>query len=199
MDKKKPMKKNNSGFSLIELVVSIAILAIVSAAIFEFVMVAIKHYQKETREVELQYEAQLAMNQLQDLLIDATKGVSYTVNGSTLIQSDGDIAGVAVTSKEITIYNTERYYVVTWKADQEKLFYSEYSRQADGTWKTEADAVLMADYVNRFSADLTFFERNNSIGLDILFDNDKDYRVMQNVKLRNQVTLNASRADLYGN
>lgn len=198
MSKTKRMKKDNYGFSLMELVISMAIVSIVSVAVFEFVMVATRHYQRETREVELQYEAQLTMNQLQDMLIDATKGVSYMVNGSTLILSDSEIPAGPVTSKQVIVYNTDRYYVIEWRADQEKILYSEYSRNADNTWNLIADNILMAEYVHQFSADLSFFDRNNSIGLDVVFNNEREYRMMQNVKLRNQVSVNASVTELYG-
>ncbi|MBO5657165.1 MAG: prepilin-type N-terminal cleavage/methylation domain-containing protein, partial [Agathobacter sp.] len=49
------MEKNNSGLSIIELVVAVAIFAIASLSIYEFVIIASKHYQNQTVEVNLQY------------------------------------------------------------------------------------------------------------------------------------------------
>lgn len=199
MEKKRQIKDDNAGFSLVELLVAIAIFSIVSIAFFEFLTVAIKHYQKETMEVEIQYEAQLAVNQLQDLMIDAKKGVSYTVNGITGIKSDADIvAGTTVNSKEVTIYNTDRYYIVKWNAADRELVYSEYKLESDGTWTEVADEQLMAEYISEFSVDLSLYDRNGSVGIDALFEKDREYRVTQNVKLRNQVSVNATLADLYG-
>lgn len=197
MNNMKQLKENNAGFSLVEMLVAIAIFSVVSVAFFQFLMVAIRHYQQGTREVEVQYEAQLVTNQLQDMLIDAKQGVSYAVNG-TLVRSDADAPAGTVTSKEVFIYNTDRYYVIEWKAADRELLYSEYSRTPEGTWDTVASDVLMAEYVSEFSVDLTFFDRNNGIGLDLLFDNEREYRVMQNVKLRNQVSVNATLAEIYG-
>lgn len=200
MSKTTSRKVNNAGFSLVELLVSIAILAIVSAAAFEFVIVALNHYQKGTAEVDVQQEAQMTMNQLQDLVIDASKGISYTVNGSTAyILSDGDIpAGTVVANKQITLYNADRYFVVEWSAADRNVYYSEYSTDGSGTWTTEADRVLMAEYVTEFSIDLSSLDRNNSAELDLLFDNDRQYQVIQKVTLRNQVAVNKTRMDLYG-
>lgn len=199
MEKKRRIKDDNAGFSLVELLVAIAIFSIVSIAFFEFLTVAVRHYQKETMEVEIQYEAQLAVNQLQDLMIDAKKGVSYTVNGITNIQSDADIvAGTTVNSKEVIVYNTDRYYVVKWNVADKELVYSEYKREADGTWTEVADEQLMAEYISEFSVDLSLYDRNSSIVIDALFEKDREYRVTQNVKLRNQISVNKTLADLYG-
>ncbi len=200
MKRTKHKKMNNSGLSLIELVVSIAIFSIASVAIFEFVMVAIRHYQKGTSEVEVQYEAQLAMNQLQDLLIDANRGVTYMVNGSTAILSDAEIADGTVTDKQVFIYNADRYYVIEWIAAEREILYSEYIRNADGSWVADADAhdALLAEYVREFSVDLSSVQQNNCIELKIYFDNDREYQVTQNVKLRNKVSVNAPLAEMYG-
>lgn len=194
------IRKNQKGFSLIELIVAMAILFIVSAAIFEFVIVASRHYQKETREVNLQYEAQLTMNQLQDLLIDATRGVTYSVNGGTeKILSDSEITVTGITSKQLTVYNTDRYYIVKWVASDGRLLYSEYSREADGSFTEITRDVLMAEYIHDFAADLTDLENGSSIRLDIVFDNGRTYEVAQNVTLRNRVSVNAAESELYSN
>ncbi len=198
MNKRKSLQQNNAGFSLVEMLVAIAVFSIVCLAFFEFLMVALRHYQQGTREVEVQYEAQLTTNQIQEMLIDVKEGVTYTVNGS-MVRSDADVpAGVTVTDKELFIYNTDRYYVVEWRADSRELYYSEYNRPPGGVWNTVVSDVLMAEHVSEFSVDLTFFDRNNGVGLDLLFDNDREYRVMQNVKLRNQVSVNATLAEIYG-
>lgn len=192
------MKKNNSGFSLIELVVAIAVLSIVSTAIFQFMIVSSKHYQKQTREVELQFEAQLAMNQLQDLVIDAAKGISYSVNGSAgKILKDDEITVSSVTSKQITAYHTDKYYIVKWDAATQRLLYSEYRREADNSWTKIAGDVLMAEYVKSFSADLSETEKSGNIRFDVVFNNEREYKVTQNVTLRNRVRVNASLSDMY--
>lgn len=204
MGRRRQKKENNAGFSLVELLVSIAILAVVSAAIFEFVMVAIRNYQQGTREVEVQYEAQLVMNQLQDLLIDARRGVTYTyytnsASEGTMILSDADIPEGTVKGKRVIVYHTDCYYVLDWVAEQQKILYSEYSKNEAGDWVVDPEAagVLMAEYVQDFSADLSLVHRNNCIGFDLVFDNEREYRVTQNVKLRNQVSVNVSRTELY--
>ena len=74
----KNIRKDNQGFTLIELLVSIAIAAIVAVAIAAFMIVGSRTYASTSSEVNLQYEAQLAFNQLQDLIIDTSRGVNYS-------------------------------------------------------------------------------------------------------------------------
>lgn len=64
--------KNPKGYSLIELIVVVAILAIVGTAVFGFFLTSSRLYKNDSDEVNLQYESQLAVNQLENLLIDAT-------------------------------------------------------------------------------------------------------------------------------
>ncbi|MEG1848279.1 MAG: prepilin-type N-terminal cleavage/methylation domain-containing protein [Lachnospiraceae bacterium] len=67
----------NKGFTLIELVVSIAILGVVGLAVMGFMTTGSRTYTNVNEEVDLQYEAQLSVNQLRDLIIDANRGVAY--------------------------------------------------------------------------------------------------------------------------
>lgn len=188
------MKKDNSGFSLIELVAAIAILAVASIAIFQFLNTSAIHYQKENSEVELQYEAQVATNQITDFLIDANKGVKYSYDASTAILSDADIADLsAVTSKEITIYNDGIYYVLTWKKADKKLYYTDYIYDVDtDTWNLRTDEGLMAENVEDFAVDMTNTDKNGVVRIKALFKRDREYEVTQNVTIRNKVKVNAA-------
>lgn len=78
--------KKNSGLTLIELVISVSILAIVGLIVVGFLSVASKTFAKVNGEVNLQYESQLAMNQIKDLIVDANKGIAY---GLETVDEDG--------------------------------------------------------------------------------------------------------------
>lgn len=174
------MKENNSGFSLIELVVTLAIVAIVAGAVLSFAVISSKTYQRQNKEVEMQYEAQLATNQLQELLIDAVVGVSYSETG-----------------KELGIYNKDVYYIIKWDSTKQQLLYSEYHRQPDDSWVQKPADVRMADYVKDFSVDLSDMDKNGSACLNIVFCKEKDYKVTQRVFLRNKVAVNKTVGEMY--
>ena len=73
MNKSNNMK--NSGFTLVELVIVMAILGILGLAVVCFIGTSTKQFKYASKDVDLQYEAQLTMNQIGDLIIDALKGV----------------------------------------------------------------------------------------------------------------------------
>lgn len=194
-------KRNNAGYSLVEVIVALAIVTIAAIAVFEFAVVASKQYRKDTLETEVQYEAQLVMNQIQELLIDASEGVSYGYTGSggtALILSDAEIgAGVTANYKYLTVYNDDKYYVLKWDPVQEKIFYSEYQNDGAGNFTQSVDEALMAEYVHAFSADISQLEQHHSVRLDVTFDNQRSYQVAQNVTLRNRVAVNKSISEVY--
>lgn len=75
----------NAGLSLVELIITIAILAVVGTAIGQFVLVGLNSYKHANNEVSVQQEAQMAMNQMTDVIIDTAGSVNcyvYTAGGS---------------------------------------------------------------------------------------------------------------------
>ena len=87
--------EKDKGLTLVELVTSLAILAIVSVVVVGFISIAGKTFRSVNTEVNLQYEAQLTINQLKDLIVDSNRGIVYgmdpLVGDFTLV--DMDVAG----------------------------------------------------------------------------------------------------------
>ena len=65
----------NRGFTLVELIVSIAIFAIVAAAIIAFFRVAMSQYRTNTNEVNIQTESQMTWKRLESNVLIATNGI----------------------------------------------------------------------------------------------------------------------------
>jgi prepilin-type N-terminal cleavage/methylation domain-containing protein len=171
------MKKNNRGFSLVELVVVVAILAVVGVAVMGFLTTSSNLFKHVSTDVDLQEEAQITMNQLENLLINAEAGVNYTAN-------------------ELCIYNTDSRYVITWDDTKNVLNYRKEMRTSDGsggyllTFDSATDA-LMSEYVKSFvvttssSGSMTIV--NVALGME---KGDKTYSTNQNFSLRNSVVIN---------
>lgn len=81
------LRKNNRGFTLVELIVSTAILSIVAVAASAFMVAGTRTYSSVNYTVRLQYEAQIAMAQLQEYTVDCTDGIAW--DGSTLYIVNG--------------------------------------------------------------------------------------------------------------
>lgn len=76
------MKRNNRGMTLIEMIVAFAILGVVSVAIFSMMLTATKTYTNLTSTVKLQYEAQLAMANVERYMVNCNEGMYW--DGKTL-------------------------------------------------------------------------------------------------------------------
>ncbi len=78
------MKTDNKGFTLVELIVSVAILAIVMLAAFGFMLAGTKSYTSIDARITRQFKAQLAVNQVSDSLMNCNTGLSTADSGQTV-------------------------------------------------------------------------------------------------------------------
>lgn len=89
------MKKDNKGLTLIELVVTIAIIAIFSGVVLTFIGTGANSYRNTSSNAEAQMEVQQALDQIQNIVIDVNRGVYYAaVEGDAL--ADPDTPGTAI-------------------------------------------------------------------------------------------------------
>lgn len=83
------MKKNNRGFTLVELIVSIAILGIIAVAAAGFLLAGTRSYTSVNYSVRLQYESQLVMSQIQNYVMNCNCGIAWE-NGTMYIVDTSD-------------------------------------------------------------------------------------------------------------
>jgi prepilin-type N-terminal cleavage/methylation domain-containing protein len=102
------MKKNNKGFSLVELLISGAILGIVMVGIFAFMGVVTNYYSSQSAEVSLQDDLQSTFNYISNLVMSADKG-GVTFSGDTLkVVNGSDVTFVrqeGTNNKELRVYS----------------------------------------------------------------------------------------------
>lgn len=105
----------NKGFTLVELVVTIAIMTLLGTALIVMITISSSIYKKQTAEVNVQYQAQMASGQLQDLILSANNGMRWDEANSVLYlySAEFDESG-AYTKKTTTI---------TWNQADKRLFF----------------------------------------------------------------------------
>lgn len=200
------MKLGNKGFSLVELIVVMAIMVIVGGAIAGFLSTSISSYRTVSNEVDLQEEAQLTMNQLETLILNAEAGVNYKYSGTMadsstiedLIYNDSQISGdvVQIDSKTLYIYNADCRYIVSWDNVSHTLNYERQELVSGGSTIsfTPGTQALLANYVQDFKVNLDTSKSNTVVKIGMTLGktptDTKTYTANQNFSLRNQLVLN---------
>lgn len=161
---RKKLKKDQRGFTLVELIVTILIMSIVMVAAAGFIITAVNSYRVANIELELQSEAQVAMNQFNDILIEAKyyKFEMLDASPRLTVVTPGD----ASNSADVTYYFTVK--------NNELLFSKKLG---------ETDPPLLARYCKSFAVE----EKNRLLVVTIEFEYaNRTYTTTSCISLRNQ-------------
>lgn len=161
-------KLNNKGLTLVELMIAMAIASIVIGSITYFMATSTKNYRRANDEITLQIEAQIILNQLNELIIEA-----YNVK-------------MDEPTKTLAIYRGDMTYFIKLEAGKLML-----NKKSPGLSVDSGDSwILFGDYVNIFTVKDTGDNNNNSsIFITLgLRKNDSTYNVDNSlISLRNKV------------
>ena len=190
--KKKTDRRNNRGFTLVELLVAIAILSIIVGAVIGFFMRTMRMYHRGNEESDLQNEAQMTMTQLENLVVNASQGVGLNPSLPNT-QTNGD---------ELFVYNryvddtsgAVSYKVTHIYVDDRKLkyCYMDFSRNASGSYVLSGDKQnpqTLSDYIDNFMVDVSKLVSKNRVHFTIDFKTrgGREYKTDNTVLLRNKV------------
>ena len=151
------MRKDNRGLSLLELVVSIAILGMVSAILVSFMSTGSAMFKRVSTDVSLQMQSQMLATQLTEYIIDCNESIEF---------SGGQGAA------HLTVRNTTPGGIVEHRFDW------------NGTTGivTYNDKDEMAEYVSFLGVEIT----GNTVTLTLHLAKDEDFYVSTHtVALRN--------------
>jgi len=184
----KKLHRSNKGFSLMELLVTILVSAIVTAAVAGFLSMGLNYYRRTNAETALQVESQVAELFLTELLQES-ENYSYYVGADCP-------AGV---SNALEVLRDGNRYVVAKKG--ELLVYGMVDNPSEPNVTARIqnvtdkgiDEVFLARYVTEFKVEkATLLEsiddQNGLVKLTMKFETDgKIYTGTQTVLLRNTV------------
>lgn len=157
--------RDNGGYSLVELLLTIFIFGIVMVGIAAIMRTTTISYGDGLAAVDLQTEAQIVANQIEELFIDSTDKVSYSHANGYWWANNGS-------GKSYLKYDSA----------EKKLYYQESTGDpSDANWS------LMADYVSAITIDNTSAD-DNMIRVQLAMDNDGYlYTTVKEVYYRNNV------------
>jgi len=179
------MKKNNRGVTLIELLVSIAILGIIAVGATGFLVVGSKTYNNVSYSVRLQYESQLVMNQIQKYVISCSDGIAWDSANNTLYVADAADDG------------GDTLYVFRFDPVSGCLYFGSGAAAATPVGADD----LMAEHITGISVAFSAAGsagRANSAAVEIsMARGTKTYTGKQTIALRNQPLAASSWSDLW--
>lgn len=180
------LSKNNKGLSLVELIIAMAILTIVGGGIVGFLNSGTNSYLSVSAESDIQKEAQLSMNQLSDLIINASKS----------------LAKDPVTNNLVIFNDDHKYEVIFENAHNENKLYLERSEwdASSKSFSPPSDKALLADRVKDFDFEVpTEASPSDFVRVVMVFENaeNKSYVKSETVNLRNRLFYTSDTSKLY--
>ncbi|MBO4325203.1 MAG: type II secretion system protein [Lachnospiraceae bacterium] len=175
-------RKKNQGFTLVELLVSIAVLSIVTLGIGGLLRLAAEQYSNATKETEVQNILQQATASVSSSMEDAELGVFFSGNTLTIANREKYIKFEKVGT---VLYYDEKEYEDAVD-DDEKI------NEAKSASVGHAQENILADHVNTFSVAIPEVLPDGKTGFAVLSlaiqfqERHKD--IVQNVFFRNYLS-----------
>ena len=173
------MKHNNKGFTLVELIVSMAVLAIIMAELGNLLMNCSNLFRKGASEVDIQQEGQRVVQIIDELMIDAQVSVNTTAS------SCGDPS-----CNDINIYNTDSEYVIYLKKPTGEDYGDLYLKKTvSGATAAPEDEMLLAQYVQTVSLDMAAYDTDKAVLNLTMYNGDYHYtsQATKDIYFRNEI------------
>ncbi len=193
-------RRNNKGLSLVELIVAIAILAIVGTAICGFVSFCSKSFASSNKNIKLQYDQQVVVNRVKDCILETSRGIHFekdTATGSAtlIVFSDNPDYVPGSTTDATGRYLITQLALIPNPTDTSKIsFRITTVRMSTLTGLDAAKTKLssspsdeLSDCVSAFDVDMSTI-KDGKVTLTLTFKvGDKEITVNPIISLRNMI------------
>ena len=194
-------KNNNRGFTLIELIITVAIIAIFSGVILTFIGTGSNTYRSTSNSAKVQMEAQETADSLEDLIIDANYSIYYRSASGGAITNDID--GDSGTGDKVLIICNKsnsgdtgsgdsgssgyRYDFLYWSSSEQKIYYSQNT--TDSVPSGTSGSVL-AEGITDFQSDVSKAASDKIVRFQLsVKSGTKEIKTLHSVNLRNTVKI----------
>lgn len=200
------MKLNNKGFSLVEVLVAVAVSTIVFGAITALIIFASNSSRQTNARITLQNEAKDAINHMESYIIEAQSVVWDSTSNALVVLKDSKNAKEVETGNNVisnvadkvkTFGTKEKTFIYWYDKSEKKLFFGE-CRTHDSDQKNTVDLTailpkddmyLLADNIEDFTCKLNKNKESKkyTVNFTVKFkDNISEYTIDKCVYLRNQ-------------
>lgn len=193
----KRVKKNrNKGFSLIEILIAISILAVISLTIVTFMGTSSETYTRGSTEATMQSEVQIVANAISDRMIDCNDNIDYNLNVFDQINglsADTSRYGDDQDGYILQISNDlERYAFVLDRTDG-IIYFLESARTNKSAAFPQyeySQKQVLAQHVENFVVKKDRYADDHIIWFELTYHkNKKSYTGQYQVNIRNHITL----------
>lgn len=162
------MERKNRGFTLIELIVTIAIMGIFSGVVLTVIGTGANSYRSTSSNAKAQMETQEVMDQIQNMIIDVNRSVYYAygegINQKIGSEIRNDIDSTdnsqsktffACSATELNAQQKKYAYscdVIEWDSSDQKLYYACRTWEGEET-ETTQNGTKNEDELASYSAD----------------------------------------------
>lgn len=193
-------QQKNGGFTLVEMIVAVAITAVFSAVVLTAVAAGSRLYRSISGSTRVQMDTQELTDSVEKLIVNAGESIYYAygfgkspgapisddIDGSTdgdrtlllcSIQKNKGGAGIRVVD------------VLDWRESEQKLYYSRQEITAAGTSMLTEPSVY-GEGVREFHVDVSRADSDGIIRFQLITENlGKKFRMLHTVDLRNPVKI----------
>lgn len=162
---KKSLRGNKQGFSLVELLVCVAILGVLAVCVSVMMSAGTNTYTKINKRVNVSYRTQLALTQMKEFFIDCD-AICEDENGDIYIQN---------TDKE----GNKIVYLFTFDSDENKVFLETFGVMDELV--SNGDEQQFANHISDFEIKLneareTGYIKTASVSITSTLDNQSNSR-----------------------
>lgn len=206
---------NNSGLTLIELIVAIAIIAIFSGVVLTYITSSSNFYRNTSSNSKVQMETQETFDKLEDMIINANRNLAYgtldgqpiendikrnnhsTSNSSKIFmvssgadseepEPSSEDESDARTNQTERENETDRQYII-WNCTTGEIRYI-HSEKQNNNWVNKSSGEILATGVIDFRADISKAVSNKIVNFQLTTENGtKKVQTLHSVSLRNEL------------
>ena len=193
-------QQKNGGFTLVEMIVAVAITAVFSAVVLTAVAAGSRLYRSISGSTRVQMDTQELTDSVEKLIVNAGESIYYAYGSgkSPGAPISDDIDGSTDGDRTLLLCSIQKNKggagirvvdVLDWRESEQKLYYSRQEITAAGTSMLTEPSVY-GEGVREFHVDVNRADSDGIIRFQLITENlGKKFRMLHTVDLRNPVKI----------